>query len=241
MRRLVSPLVDESFYDNPTGDLIWGPLNIGPLQPGQPYDRILDFGCGCGREARRLLLQRERPKRYVGFDVSKPMIDWCKENLAQQGFEFHHHDVWSVSYAPENAHNRYLPIAHLGSGFTLVEANSIFTHLHEDQTKFYLEQIRSMLAPQGIIRATLFFFNKKCFPAMADHLNTLFINESDPTDAVYYDWRSFVKLTRSLGYRIAKIEWSDILGFHNFIYLTLSDQFPDLGDSTPPGKSVLGF
>jgi SAM-dependent methyltransferase len=241
MRGLVSPIVDESYYDNPSGDFIWGPLDIGPLRPGAAYGRILDFGCGCGREARRLLLQCEKPKTYVGVDISKTMIEWCQRNLRHDGFRFHHHDVWSISYAPENSHNRRLPIAHLGSDFTIVEANSVFTHLHDDQTQFYLEEMRSMLAPQGIIRASWFFFNKKCFPVMTDKLNTLFVSENDPTAAVYYDWYYFIKLTRSLGYRIARIEWADMLGFHNIVCLALSDKFPDLGETVPPGSSVLGF
>jgi SAM-dependent methyltransferase len=241
LRRLVSPIIDESYYDNPTGDLIWGPLEIGPLKRGQAYEHIFDFGCGCGREARRLLLQHQRPRRYVGLDVNRTMIKWCEQHLRQDGFQFHHHDVWNINYAPDNSHNRHLPIAGLGSGFTLVEANSVFTHLHDDQTRFYLEQMRSMLSPTGIIRASWFFFKKQCFPMMGDDMNTLFVSELDTTLAVYYDWFYFLRLTRSLGYRIVKIEWAQLLGFHNIICLALNDQFADLGDATPPGTSVLGF
>jgi SAM-dependent methyltransferase len=241
LRQMVSPIVEESYYDNPSGDFIWGPLDMGPLKPGQAYERIFDFGCGCGREARRLLLQRQKPKSYVGLDVSRVMIEWCQKNLALDGFQFHHHDVWSGSYAPENTRNRYLPIATLGSGFSVVEANSVFTHLHDDQTRFYLEQMRSMLAPTGIIRASWFFFNKQCFPMMADELNTIFVSELDTTYAVYYDWLYFVRLTRSLGYRIIRTDWAQLLGFHNIIYLGLDEEFTDLGDALPPGTSVLGY
>jgi SAM-dependent methyltransferase len=240
-RQLVSPIVDDSYYDNPTGDYIWGPLQIGPLNLGQAYERILDFGCGCGREARRLMLQREKPASYVGVDINRGMIEWCQKNLRHNGFSFHHHDVWNPNYAPENSKNRYLPITELGTGFTLIEANSVFTHLHDDQTQFYLQEMRSMLAPNGIIRATWFLFNKKGFPVMAENQNTVFVSEVDTTQAVYYDWRYFVTLTRSMGYRIAKIDWAQMLGFHNIICLAHGDLFPDLGDSVPPGTSVLGY
>jgi SAM-dependent methyltransferase len=233
--------VDESYYDNPTGGFIWGPLEIGPLKPGQAYERIFDFGCGCGREARRLLLQRQKPRSYVGLDINRAMIEWCQANLGQDGFQFHHHDVWSKTYAPENSPNRHLPIAGFGSGFTLVEANSVFTHLHDDQTRFYLEQMRSMLAPTGIIRASWFLFNKHCFPVMGGDMNTLFVSETDTTAAVYYDWLYLVRMTRSLGYRIVMTEWAQLLGFHNIICLALDERFTDLGDAMPPGASVLGF
>jgi SAM-dependent methyltransferase len=202
---------------------------------------VFDFGCGCGREARRLLLQHDAPESYVGLDISGPMIQWCKENLKRRGFEFYHHDVWNPKYAPENSRNRYLPIAPLGKKFTLIEANSVFTHLHDDQTRFYLEQMTEMLAPRGIIRATWFLINKNCFPMMGDDLNTIFVSEADTTHAVYYDWHYLVSMSRSLGYRIAKIEWSPTLGFHNVIYLARSTEFDDLGDTMPPAARVLGF
>jgi SAM-dependent methyltransferase len=242
LRGLVSPITDESYYDNPTGDHVWGPLDIGPLKPGQAYERIFDFGCGCGREARRLLLQtRDTPRLYVGADINRGMIEWCQKNLAYDGFHFHHHDVWNVKYAPENSRNRVLPIAHFGSQFTLIEANSVFTHLHEDQTRFYLHEMRSMLSPQGIFRATWFFFNKASFPTMSEDQHTIFVSEVDTSHAVYYDWKYFLDLTNALNYRIARIDWSPIVGFHNTVYLAIDDRFPDLHNVTPPGSSVVGF
>jgi SAM-dependent methyltransferase len=241
LRQGVSPVTDEAYYDNPTGEYVWGPLALGPLRPGDAYKRVLDFGCGCGREARRLLLQHERPKTYVGIDISMPMIDWCRRNLAGNGFSFVHHDVWNARYAPENSRNRYLPIESAGSEFTLIIATSVFTHLLDDQANYYLRQMRAMLAPNGIIRATWFFFNKTRFPTMGEGLNTLLVNEVDPTHAVYYDWQYFVHMTRNLGFRIADIVWSPMVGFHNTITLAYGEEFPDYGDSLPPGTSVIGY
>ncbi len=241
MRGLVSPVIDESYYDNPSGDYIWGPLDIPPLKAGQAYEKIFDFGCGCGREARQLLLQKDKPRSYVGLDVNPEMVNWCKKNLKHDGFSFHHHDVWNPTYAPNNSKNRVAPIKQLGSGFTLIEANSVFTHLHADQTKFYLEQMQSMLAPLGLIRGTWFLFNKACFPMMNEHQNTIFVDEFDTTSAVYYDWLYLVNLIKSMGYRMVKIVWSPFMGFHNMIYLARNRAFTELVDAVPPGSKVLGF
>ena len=234
-------MVDDDYYDNPTGDYIFGPLDLGPLSPGQAYERVLDFGCGPGRDARRLLLQRRPPKSYVGVDINRPMIQWCQENLARDGFSFVHHDVWSPTYGTENSKNRYLPLTPVGSDFTLIHANSVFTHLHEDQAEFYLREMRSMLAPTGIIHATWFFFNKKWFPMMAEQQNTLLVNEHDTTQAVYYDWYYFRNLAKSLGLRIAEVKWTKVLGFHNIVILAKDDRFPDFGDKAIPPSSVVGF
>jgi SAM-dependent methyltransferase len=243
LRALVSPVTDDSYYDNATGEYIWGPLDVGPLQPGEAYTKVLDFGCGCGREVRRLLLQKDAPKEIVGIDISRKMIDWCTENLGQPGrVTFHYHDVWNPWYAPENTRgSKTQPIRHAGSDFTIIEANSVFTHILQEESKFYLEEMQAMLAPRGIIRSTWFFINKKAFPMMGERENTVFVSESDPTSAVFYDWNYFVNLTRSLGYRIVRVDWADILGFHNVVYLARDPSFPELTGLVPPSTSCLGF
>jgi SAM-dependent methyltransferase len=242
MRCLVSPIANESYYDNPLGEYIWGPLDVPPLSPYEAYDKVFDFGCGCGREARRLLLQKRPPREYVGLDIHAGMIEWCQQNLQTERFRFYHLDVWSAGYGVDNTPtNRVHPISHLGSDFSIIEANSVFTHNLADQSEFYLDQMRSMLAPRGIVRATWFFVNKQVFPPMSEHLNTLFIDEGDLTHAVYYDWKFFRNMIRRLGYRLVKIDWSREVGFHNMVYLSLSQEFADLADVTPPGTSVIGF
>src|SRR5271154_3709158 len=87
-RRWVGPLEDER-YDNPDGSRVY------PDFAAERYESVFDFGCGCGRVARQLILQDPRPRRYVGIDVHPELVSWCQENLqpAASGFEFHHHDV----------------------------------------------------------------------------------------------------------------------------------------------------
>lgn len=242
LRGLVSPEISDSYYDNPSGDYIWGPIDIPPLQAGEAYRKVLDFGCGCGREVRRLLMQRDPPKEIVGVDISRKMIDWCNRNLARPNVSFHHHNVWNIWYAPDNEHHRVQPIKDLGSDFSLIEANSVFTHLLQDQTEFYLDQMRSMLSTNGLIRATWFFINKRAFPPMSETQNTVLIDEKDPTKAVYYDWEYFVRMTRGLGYKLVRVDWSPILGFHNTVFLARQeDRFAGLDVTAPPGTSCLGF
>jgi SAM-dependent methyltransferase len=241
LRRAVSPITDESYYDNPTGEYVWGNLDISPLVAGEAYRKIFDFGCGCGREARRLLRQENQPEMYVGLDINADMIKWCQKNLQNDRVKFYHHDVWNASYAPGNTRNRFLPIEHLGSDFTIIEANSVFTHMYADQSEFYLEQMRSMLSPKGIIRTTWFFFNKEAFPPMGEQQNTLFIDERDPTLGVYYAWNFFIDMIHRLEYRLIRTDWAPMLSIQNTMYLSLNKDFDNLSDVNPPGSSVVGF
>lgn len=53
LRKSVGP-TEEKYYENPSGCLVFE-RNI----PAENYRTIFDFGCGCGRVARQLILQTE--------------------------------------------------------------------------------------------------------------------------------------------------------------------------------------
>lgn len=244
LRRLVGPTHPRDF-DNPDGRLIFGDLAYGPLSPGEAYRDVFDFGCGCGRNARQLLLQDQAPARYVGVDISRTMIDWCKANLGRQGVEvgFFHHDVWSPNPAYESlgSKNKTLPLRQYGTGFTLINAHSVFTHLLESQARFYLEELRFMLADNGLFRTTWFLFNRSWFPILNPDQHCLYVNASDPTQAVYYDWHFLMGLFQELGLKLIDAEWAEISGHQNALLLGKGDAFEDKSDTVEPSHRVLGF
>jgi SAM-dependent methyltransferase len=181
MRCLVGP-TDESAFDNPSGELIFP-----QLQPDS-FETVLDFGCGCGRLARQLLQQRYRPKRYLGLDLHRGMIEWCVANLSPFGsdFTFAHHDVYEMDFNPDSPH-RVLPFPCNDSEFTLAIALSVFTHLIEEQVGHYLRELRRILRPDGVAYTTWFVFDKSLFPMMQEEQNALYINPINPTNAAIFD------------------------------------------------------
>lgn len=181
MRQLVGPTADE-FFDNPTGRLV-----LPGIAP-ERYASVFDFGCGCGRLARQLIQQTPRPERYVGVDLHKGMVRWCKSNLepVAPGFQFHHHDVHNLGFNPD-ATSRTLPLPAPSSSFTLVIAWSVFTHLLEEQVMHYLREVKRILAPDGVFVSTWFTFDKVAYPMMQSFQNALYINSTDPTNAVIFD------------------------------------------------------
>jgi SAM-dependent methyltransferase len=182
MRQLVGP-TDPADFDNADGSLLY------PSLKPEAYASVFDFGCGCGRLARQLMQQSIRPKRYVGVDLHRGMIKWCHENLhsLDRNFEFHHQDVFNAGLNPglEKPMTARFPVE--DASFSLVIALSVFTHVNEAQTQFYLGEIARILQPGGYLLSTWFLFDKADFPMMQDFQNSLFINEADPSNAVIFD------------------------------------------------------
>jgi SAM-dependent methyltransferase len=182
MRELVGP-TDTAAFDNPSGGLLY------PYLPAHAYEAVFDFGCGCGRVARQLIQQRERPQPYLGIDLHRGMIEWCRENLAPRapGFEFLHHDVRNDSFnpGPEKPETAAFPAP--DDAFTLVQAFSVFTHVVERHLAFYLQEVARVVRSDGFLHSTWFLFDKRDFPMMQDSQNALYINDLDPWNAVIYD------------------------------------------------------
>lgn len=182
MRELVGDSAASAF-DNPDGAPVF------PEVPPDSYGGVFDFGCGCGRVARKLLLQHVRPQRYVGIDLHRGMVEWCRQYLAPAapGFEFLHHDVFNLSFNPDGVQPPRLPFPVADERFTLVNAHSVFTHILEEDAAFYLSECARVLDPAGVFRSTWFLFDKRSLPMMQEFQNALYINTIDPTNAVIFD------------------------------------------------------
>jgi SAM-dependent methyltransferase len=200
MRQLVGPTDDEAF-DNPTGELVYSYL------PADAYRSVFDFGCGCGRVARQLIQQHERPDRYVGVDLHRGMIKWCEKNLAPhaRGFEFLHHDVFNYHFNPDRSKPDVLPFRVADGSATLVNAYSVFTHLTQMQAEFYLREVSRILARGGVFHSTWFLFDKQEFPMLQRHASALYVSYEDPSAAVLFDRAWLRKKANDAGLVITKV------------------------------------
>jgi SAM-dependent methyltransferase len=189
MRALVGP-TNEAAFDNPTGDLVF------PYIPLPAYDSFFDFGCGCGRIARQLMQQKQPPRRYLGIDLHRGMIRWCRQNLEPRtaGFTFLHHDVFNAGFnpGPRKPLARRLPAD--DDSFSLVNAWSVFTHLVQPGAEFYMREVARITRPEGYVHLTCFLMDKAPFPMMQASQSALYINWEDPTNAVIFDRKWFIEL-----------------------------------------------
>lgn len=103
------------------------------------FERVLDFGCGCGRVL-RFFRDERGPDRLTGTDIDPEAIAWCRENLKVAN--------WDV--------NKDLPPTHYAdSSFDFIYAISVFTHLDESFQFAWLEELRRILRPGGWVILTV--------------------------------------------------------------------------------------
>jgi SAM-dependent methyltransferase len=106
-------------------------------RPADADGRWLDFGSGCGRVARHLL-GRPPISDYTGVDVDADQIAWAARNLPGR-----------FATIP-----RHPPTALPSESFDVVFSVSVFTHLDEAAQMAWLEELRRVLRPGGLLIAT---------------------------------------------------------------------------------------
>lgn len=120
---------------------------------------ICDVGCGTG-----LLGIASEPfvgnnGRYLGVDVVKENIDFCRRHFPSAGFEFVHLDISNPAYAPAQKSERVgWPLK--PASFDMVTALSTWTHLNEEDALFYFKEVSRVLRPGGKAIVTFFLLDE---------------------------------------------------------------------------------
>ncbi len=98
-------------------------------------ESLLDFGCGCGRVTRHWV---DLPG-VAGSDTNADAVAWCRLNLPFARFE-------TNGLEP--------PLAYADESFDLVHALSVFTHLPEELQLEWMQELRRVLRPGGLLLLT---------------------------------------------------------------------------------------
>ncbi len=120
---------------------------------------ILDVGCGTG-----LLGIAGEPfigqdGKYIGIDIMKNDIDFCRRHFSSENFEFIHFDVNNPVYAPVQKGTKLKwPIK--SKSIDLITALSVWTHLNEKDALFYFSEIGRVLKPEGKAIITFFLLDE---------------------------------------------------------------------------------
>jgi len=100
-------------------------------------DRLLDFGCGCGRVTRHWAALKG-PEIH-GSDYNRRLVRWCAANLRFAHFS-------ANALAP--------PLAHGEESFDAVYGISVVTHLPEGLQRKWLAELARVLRPGGLLLLT---------------------------------------------------------------------------------------
>jgi SAM-dependent methyltransferase len=103
------------------------------------FERILDFGCGCGRFLRHLAPLAETTELH-GVDIDAEMIAWDEANLPFASYMVGPH-VPPTPY-PDGA-------------FDLVLNHSVFSHLDEHYQDLWLQELQRITRPGGRLLLTV--------------------------------------------------------------------------------------
>lgn len=120
---------------------------------------IVDIGSGIGKAALTLrdydYLGNRFTGRYHGFDVDEEMVEWCARAFPSDRFRFEHVDTRSTVYNPAG-HSVQPPLPVDDGTADLVIAQSLLSHLLEDDVAHYLREAHRMLRPGSRMLATFF-------------------------------------------------------------------------------------
>lgn len=120
--------------------------------------RILDAGCGAGLLAIASEPLLRNGGSYVGIDVNERDVDYCREHYPSPPFTFEHLDVFNATYAPGQARAKQ-PWPTKSASMDMVTALSVWTHLGEQDARFYFAEIDRVLAPGGKAMVTFFLLD----------------------------------------------------------------------------------
>lgn len=114
-----------------------------------PAPRVLDLGCGCGKVARFFVAGDAAS--YLGIDVFKPAVEWCRRAFACfSRFSFVHMNIRSGLYNPAGTIPPEAATLPVGDGtIDLAICASLFTHLPEPAFRRYLAELRRCLSGAG--------------------------------------------------------------------------------------------
>lgn len=101
------------------------------------FNKILDFGCGCGRIIRHL--KNKSNIEIYGTDYNHQLVTWCKKNLTFANFSINEMEP------PLNFPNDF---------FDFIYAISIFTHMSKNLQQKWIREFSRILKPNGFLFIT---------------------------------------------------------------------------------------
>ncbi len=121
---------------------------------------IVDVGCGTGIMAVSCEYFVNHGGGYLGIDVDAGYVAFCKKHFDAPYFRFAHHAVHNGMYAGDQKKG-HVPYPVATASVDAVVSISIWTHLVEEDARFYMKEIARMLKPDGHAFVTMLIVDGK--------------------------------------------------------------------------------
>jgi ubiquinone/menaquinone biosynthesis C-methylase UbiE len=171
---------------------------------------ILDVGCGPGRVALGILSRLGEIKKYVGVDVHKKSIEWCKRYIQNDhpSFKFFQINVRNERYNREgNVIDNEFQFTFNKHEFDVIYLFSVFSHMTADVISQYLKEFQRILCLDGKIFLTGFF--EKNVPDISVNPKNYYasVKGGGPLKDVRYSVDYFEKLLFDNGFKIDRFDY----------------------------------
>ena len=164
-----------------------------------PDMRIVEIGCGIGRDAIPLTERLARHGSYLGIDVNREQIDWCIHHITSRypNFRFQYFDIKEDWYNPDGALAlTECRIPEASGSVDLIILQSVFTHMLPSDLRHYLFEFGRVLKSKGRVFTTFFLMTNEIFSTQTEDSALFFyefgdgvyiIDPDHPTKTVAYE------------------------------------------------------
>jgi SAM-dependent methyltransferase len=184
--------------------------------------RVLDVGCGQGRLAigiQRIIGELD----YVGLDVDRGSIDWCKRHIesAHPTFRFAVCNVANERYNPDGVRLDQHFLFDVASGSRdIIYLYSVFSHTTEHDMRVYLREFARILAPGGGLVFTTFV--EEGVESVAINPPNYRLACAGPLHVVRYDRQYLFSLVEEEGFLVQDFAYGRDSDGQSSIYLAAS-------------------
>lgn len=178
--------------------------------------QVIELGCGCGRNALAFSKYLSEKGGYIGQDVDRDMIAWCRNNLQSSNVLFYDVDVFSKVYNPAGKPISDYRLPAVDGSIDLIFSLSVFSHLLYQDAAHYVRESARVLTKGGRLHMTLFildFLRERLgdrWTFLHKMENCSVENPKYPEAAVAYDLATMEKLLVENGMKIVEIYNKDI-------------------------------
>lgn len=182
--------------------------------------RIFDIGCGQGRLANGILRTIGDIRSYVGVDIDRPSVDWCKRHIERHHttFRFRHLNLYNERYNPNGIKiDDAFRFEQADKSIDVAYLFSVFSHTTEADMRTYLKEISRVVVDGG----NLFFttFVEENVPGISINPEGYRLKCAGPLHVVRYEKAYLFAILREYGYSLVDFTYATEADGQSAIYL----------------------